>query len=119
MQKKALRLLAYERIVARYRQQGMSLGLANRRAFTVLGPWIGRRSHALRPPIGPRCLRCGSRERLLLDHVISQRKGGWDVPANFQTLCMPCNSAKGGADTDYREPAPISTLQTSAARRFS
>lgn len=118
MRKKVFRVEAYERIVARYQAQGLSLALANRRAFTIVGPWIGRRTRELWPPLDPICARCGSTERLRLDYVISDRQGGWDAPANLQTLCARCDRAKGAADTDHRAPTPISSLQTHAARRF-
>lgn len=119
MRKKAFRVEAYERIVARYVDQGMSLPLANRRAFTVLGPWVGRRTRELWPPLDPTCARCGSDDRLRLDYIISDRHGGWDAPANLQTLCARCDRAKGANDTDYRTDEAVSSLDTHAARRFS
>lgn len=44
---------------------------------------------------GYACRRCGSRERLSVDHIIPWSKGGAHALHNFQTLCMPCNMAKG------------------------
>lgn len=42
-----------------------------------------------------RCVRCGSWERLSLDHIHPVSKGGTDHPDNLQTMCQSCNSAKG------------------------
>lgn len=42
-----------------------------------------------------RCVRCGSTERLEVDHVISLARGGSSEVENLQTLCLPCNRAKG------------------------
>lgn len=44
---------------------------------------------------GYKCVRCGSREDLALDHVYPWSKGGPDTPDNLQTLCRSCNSSKG------------------------
>lgn len=44
---------------------------------------------------GYACLHCGSRDRLSIDHIIPWSKGGAHHDGNFQTLCMPCNMAKG------------------------
>lgn len=42
-----------------------------------------------------KCRHCGSPHKLSIDHIVSVRKGGSDDPSNLQTLCLPCNSAKG------------------------
>lgn len=44
---------------------------------------------------GHRCLRCGSTERLHVDHIYPRYLGGWNIEANLQTLCRACNLAKG------------------------
>lgn len=44
---------------------------------------------------GHRCLACGSRSPLSLDHIHPWSKGGSDTLDNLQTLCRPCNSRKG------------------------
>jgi hypothetical protein len=44
---------------------------------------------------GYACLHCGSGERLSIDHIVPWSKGGAHHADNFQTLCMPCNMAKG------------------------
>lgn len=44
---------------------------------------------------GWRCVECGSKDSLALDHVIPWSQNGPDTPANLRTLCAPCNSIKG------------------------
>ena len=41
------------------------------------------------------CSRCGSTEKLTMDHVIPLAQGGAHVISNADTLCKPCNSSKG------------------------
>ena len=52
-----------------------------------------------------KCLRCGSRERLVVDHIKSVRLH-WGLrfdASNLQLLCNQCNRKKGSVDsTDYR-----------------
>ena len=71
-----------------------------------------------RPPIDPEdrsaiyerdgyaCLACGCGDRLSVDHVVPLFIGGDHDRSNFQTLCRPCNSAKGVRVIDYREVVP-------------
>ena len=50
-----------------------------------------------------RCLCCGEKERLTVDHVVPISKGGTSNIENIQPLCMYCNSSKGNYHpTDYR-----------------
>lgn len=51
---------------------------------------------------GNRCLRCGCRGPLTLDHVIPVSKGGRNDTSNFQPLCFSCNVTKGTRTDDYR-----------------
>jgi DNA-directed RNA polymerase subunit RPC12/RpoP len=44
---------------------------------------------------GYRCLECGAREDLSVDHIQPVSKGGTDDAANLRTLCRSCNSRKG------------------------
>lgn len=44
---------------------------------------------------GFRCKKCGSLDRLSVDHIIPESKGGAHEVSNFQTLCKSCNSKKG------------------------
>lgn len=41
------------------------------------------------------CQHCGCRRHLSADHIIPESKGGQMTLENLQTLCKPCNSAKG------------------------
>lgn len=49
------------------------------------------------------CLCCGALDNLTIDHIIPLSKGGLDHPTNMQTLCQPCNLAKGQQTIDYRK----------------
>lgn len=42
-----------------------------------------------------RCVECGARNDLTVDHIVPVSKGGTDDRANLQTMCRPCNSRKG------------------------
>lgn len=59
--------------------------------------WLKVR-HLARPRIlsrdGYRCVRCGSTERLEVDHVWPIARGGGNDDGNLQTLCRPCNRRK-------------------------
>ncbi len=44
---------------------------------------------------GFQCKKCGSKESLSIDHIISVKDGGHDRDSNLQCLCTPCNSSKG------------------------
>ena len=41
------------------------------------------------------CRHCGARQRLSVDHIIPESRGGTLEPDNLQTLCRTCNSPKG------------------------
>jgi HNH endonuclease len=41
------------------------------------------------------CRHCGSRRKLTIDHIVPESRSGLTVIENLQTLCGPCNSAKG------------------------
>lgn len=51
-----------------------------------------------------RCLCCGARMFLVIDHVRPEAHGGATVASNLQTLCQPCNSRKRDHITPYIEP---------------
>lgn len=44
---------------------------------------------------GYKCVYCGSRSRLTLDHVTPHSAGGSDEVGNLVTACRDCNSRKG------------------------
>jgi 5-methylcytosine-specific restriction endonuclease McrA len=44
---------------------------------------------------GGRCLYCGSREDLTLDHVMPRSRGGKTSWTNLVTACKKCNAKKG------------------------
>lgn len=50
-----------------------------------------------------KCLRCGSREDLSIDHIVPVIKGGVKAKFNLQTLCVPCNCWKGDRIIDFRQ----------------
>lgn len=54
-----------------------------------------------------RCLACGKKRKLTVDHVIPLDKGGSNNPENLQGLCGRCNSRKGTDTTDYRKEGGI------------
>lgn len=51
---------------------------------------------------GKRCLKCGSPDQLTIDHIVPVTMGGENHWTNYQTLCSPCNAAKGATIADYR-----------------
>lgn len=51
---------------------------------------------------GAACLRCGSTEKLSIDHVVPVAKGGENHVKNLQPLCKSCNSRKSDQIIDYR-----------------
>ena len=42
-----------------------------------------------------RCMKCGSRENLEIDHVVPLARGGSNRLENLQLLCQDCNRRKG------------------------
>lgn len=51
---------------------------------------------------GRKCLACGKRRKLTVDHVVALSNGGTNDISNIQPLCGPCNSSKGAQTIDYR-----------------
>jgi len=55
---------------------------------------------------GQICNYCGSQEKLALDHIFPQKRGGQDDAENLIFSCRTCNSSKGKKDLmewmDYR-----------------
>jgi hypothetical protein len=44
---------------------------------------------------GYRCVKCGRADRLSIDHIVPLVRGGSKRDSNLQTMCEPCNVAKG------------------------
>lgn len=57
-----------------------------------------------------KCLKCGNKDSLSIDHIISLAKGGDNSIENLQTLCSKCNSSKGDSIKDYRKANVEPTL---------
>lgn len=53
-----------------------------------------------------RCLCCGKRRPLTVDHVVPVTKGGSNLIQNLQPLCRSCNSRKNDQTIDYRPSLP-------------
>ncbi|MBN1459311.1 MAG: DEAD/DEAH box helicase family protein, partial [Armatimonadetes bacterium] len=53
---------------------------------------------------GKRCLCCGSRVRLAIDHIVPRYYGSGNLLNDLQTLCKVCNEAKGLETIDFRDP---------------
>ena len=47
---------------------------------------------------GARCVYCGSKENLTIDHLFPRIKGGTDNVENLVCCCKSCNSSKGKKD---------------------
>ena len=73
-------------------------------------PERGYVSEAVREAVfardGFKCLSCGSRAFLEVDHIISVHNNGPSWMINYQTLCRDCNHRKGTQNIRY-EGAPI------------
>lgn len=41
------------------------------------------------------CVKCGTKDRLQVDHIVPVKRGGKDELTNLQVLCQPCNLRKG------------------------
>jgi hypothetical protein len=51
---------------------------------------------------GRMCLKCGSKDKIHMDHVVPLSKGGAHDRDNVQPLCNKCNSRKHAKTVDYR-----------------
>ncbi len=49
-----------------------------------------------------KCVACGVKGKLTVDHVVPLSKGGTNFIDNLQPLCSKCNSSKGTKTIDYR-----------------
>lgn len=60
---------------------------------------------------GMKCLCCGKRRRLTVDHVVPFSQGGTNMIENIQPLCIACNCSKRDRhNTDYRDPAQLAAF---------
>lgn len=59
---------------------------------------------------GGRCRWCGSRDRLVLDHIIPWSMGGPDNTTNLRLLCWNCNADRSNyrTSTEERPAVPVS-----------
>lgn len=60
-----------------------------------------------------KCLRCGLRKPLTIDHVLPLSMGGNNDVSNVQPLCLDCNLQKGARHIDYRRDDLVWYRQTS------
>lgn len=90
----------------RYRAERVNSGV-NKRLGTGhgRGHLKGRELEALVFSLDEKCCRCGSGERLQVDHVVPINIGGFNVIENVQILCKECHIFKTfGSSADFRSP---------------
>ena len=51
---------------------------------------------------GLTCMKCGTNEKIVVEHIKSRYKGGSNELSNLQLLCYKCNFAKGHKEIDFR-----------------
>lgn len=66
------------------------------------GSFTAEEWDALCRKYGRKCLACGKKRKLTVDHVVALSNGGTNDISNIQPLCGPCNSSKGAQTIDYR-----------------
>lgn len=76
--------------------------LMRHRRLDVSGSFTAEEWRQLKERYGNRCLCCGRRRPLTVDHVIPVVKGGTGDIGNIQPLCFACNMAKFTKTIDYR-----------------
>lgn len=59
--------------------------------------WLSGR---IRQLYGRRCFKCGSTQKLTMDHIRPVSDGGRGAFANLQPLCEPCNDAKADRQSE-------------------
>lgn len=53
---------------------------------------------------GESCMKCGSTERVVVDHIKSRCVGGTNEFENLQLLCWKCNKRKGSRKVENYKP---------------
>jgi hypothetical protein len=56
--------------------------------------WWGRQKEKVFERDGHRCVKCGSRSSLSVDHIVNRSQGGDSLMDNLQTLCLTCHDHK-------------------------
>jgi len=92
----------------RHANPGKSREMGNRRRALELdadGDYTAKEWRRLCRFYDNRCLACGLKKKLEVDHVVPLTKGGSNDLSNLQPLCRSCNSKKGTKIIDYRPRA--------------
>ncbi len=84
--------------------ESFSVATQRRRALKRQSPGTFTRAEwkALCARYGHRCLCCGEKKRLTVDHVVPLSQGGANTIDNIQPLCGTCNQRKYTKHIDYR-----------------
>lgn len=97
-----------------------------RRDAQVYGPEYRRNREAAKRRDSGRCVLCGSRNEVQVDHVIPVTKGGTHALSNLRCLCGNCHRRKtagegGGyrANGGAKDPAPTPRTRWLPLRRNS
>ena len=74
----------------------LASGTRCRRCATLYRSGFSRHgwATAVKARDGGRCVRCGSRDRCVADHIIPLAHGGASTEENGQTLCHTCHGDK-------------------------
>ena len=68
---------------------------------------------------GYACVKCGSRHRLEVDHIVPLAKGGTGFLENLQTLCRDCHMEKTASERPNPVPGQAEWGKFAAASRFA
>lgn len=103
VKKNAAKKTAEDHKAARHRRKA--------RKLNAVGKWSAADLRIVKSILGDMCLKCGSAERISVDHVIPLAMGGSNQPTNLQPLCTSCNSRKGSRSmADYRTKKQIAKI---------